>query len=262
MTRDIKQAADLKDRLAACGATVYEFPLLEIRQPESTTRLDEAISSLDKYDWIVFASTNAVDFFLERMRELSVSLERLRCCSLAAVGSKTAEQLFRQSIKVDFSPEQFSGESFVKEFCVRFEPRGEKFLWPRTNIGKLNIKELLEARGAHVDDVVAYETHLPVQSQARAGELIQLIESGKLQMITLTSGQAAKNLHYLIDKASDCGQAHASSKHPLRAAAIATIGEETSKSVADLFDCELVQSEASTMAHLVACICNHFKRKL
>jgi len=261
VTRDARQAADLSERLKTLGAAVFEFPVIEITQPGSQKDLDAAIRSISNYDWIVFASTNAVDFFLERMASLAVPLTQLASCRLAAVGPATAAQLARHDLKVAFSPEEFSGEAFAREFREKHKPEKQRFLWPRTNVGKLVIKEKLEECGATVDAVTAYETKLPKNAEARAAELLQLIESGKLQIITLTSSQAARNLRHLLTLGDDTMQ-DIGEKFILKAQAlaIATIGAETAKTASALFDCPIIQSKTSTIPDLVSRIASYFRR--
>ena len=255
VTRDAKQAPDLSNRLTAQGATVYEFPLLEIRHPADLTDLDRAIHALADYDWIVFASTNAVDFFFQRLTQLQVSPEQLRQCSLAAVGEKTAAQIKANGFHTAFAPQEFSGESFAKEFCSRFDASGAKFLWPRTNVGKLVIKEKLEEHGALVDAVVTYETHLPAEAIKNFGDLETLIKAGKIQMITLTSGQAAKHLHQLLESsASFSGATGAGSTSKAYPLTLATIGTETAKIAGSLFQWNIISSEAATIPDLARTI--------
>ncbi len=261
VTRDVRQAADLSERLKSLGAIVFEFPLIEITQPSSQKELDAAIHSISNYDWIIFASTNAVDFCLERMASLAVPLTQLSNCRLAAVGSTTAAQLAQHGLKVTFTPEEFSGEAFVREFREKYNPENQRFLWPRTNIGKLLIKEKLEECGATVDAVTAYETQLPRDAAARAGELIQLIEGGKVQIITLTSSQAARNLRNLLGR-GDCRLQDIGEKFILsgRDLAIATIGAETAKTASAFFGCPIVPSKMSTIADLVSCIASYVEQ--
>ena len=67
VTRAAGQAAELTTLLETYGATVIVCPTIEIREPESFERLDEALDHLYGYDWLIFTSTNGVDFFLQRL---------------------------------------------------------------------------------------------------------------------------------------------------------------------------------------------------
>jgi uroporphyrinogen III methyltransferase/synthase len=265
VTRDVRQASDLTAHLKALGADVFEYPVIEIAKPFSTEPLDRSISMLESYDWIVFASTNSVDFFTDRMQTLNIRHNALGKTSVAAIGAKTADRARLLGLKVDFHPQNprnFSATDFVREFCKAFEPAQKKILWPRTNVGELNIKELLEERGASVDAVIAYETVLPAQTMQRRAELKLLIESGKVKVITLTSSQSARNLHHLLQPSQGSGvpSAPAPSKLSLPGISIAAIGAQTRETVEQLFDCKCFQSESATIEGLVTAVIKHSQK--
>jgi uroporphyrinogen-III synthase len=249
VTRDERQAPELSERLKALGASVVEFPLLEIRQTGDLTAVDRALAELDTYDWVIFASANAADYFLRRMQELRISPEQLKTPRLAAVGEKTKTHLEQLGFEVAFAPTKFSGEHFAAEFCQAHNSRGLKILWPRANVGKLTIKEKLEGLGAQVDAVVIYETHLPAAANSRIQELVELIRVGKVAIVTLTSGQAARNLHQLLETANSLECLHSTDF-----CGLAVIGTETAQVAANLFGCKIVASKTATIPELVRAI--------
>src|SRR5919206_4793783 len=67
ITRALAQSAEFAAELESYGARVVACPTIEIVAPESFAPLDEAIEHLYGYDWIVFTSTNGVDFFMRRL---------------------------------------------------------------------------------------------------------------------------------------------------------------------------------------------------
>jgi uroporphyrinogen III methyltransferase/synthase len=260
VTRYVRQSKALAQKLEALGATVFKFPLIELRAPDSWAEVDQALLSLERYDWIVFASTNAVDFFLQRLTELNLPVALLKTISLAAIGTGTADSLNRYSLDVAFSPKQFSARHFVKEFCLKYDVKNLNFLWPKTNIGNNFLKESLEAAGASVEAIVTYETHLPSESLDRVHELKHLIESGQVQIISLTSSQAARNLKSLLHPDKQIGENESvtnNSKLSLPGVVIATIGAETKQTADSLFDCEIIQSSSFTIPGLVECIAKY-----
>src|SRR5688500_15632032 len=68
ITRARAQADEFVSELERFGARVIACPTIEIDEPESFERLDEAISHLYGYDWLVFTSVNGVDHFLRRFK--------------------------------------------------------------------------------------------------------------------------------------------------------------------------------------------------
>ncbi len=62
----------------------------------------------DRFDWIVFTSKRAVDFFFQRVDTCFVCDKKI-----AAVGEKTAERLKERGFRVDYVPDEYYGESVL-----------------------------------------------------------------------------------------------------------------------------------------------------
>ena len=63
--------------LEGYGAKVIVCPTIEIRELENYDRLDEALDHLYGYDWLIFTSTNGVEFFLKRLLARGLKIEDL-----------------------------------------------------------------------------------------------------------------------------------------------------------------------------------------
>ena len=61
ITRPRAQADDFAERLREAGFEPIYFPVIEIRPIENNIELEKAIKNIEKYDWVVFTSANAVD---------------------------------------------------------------------------------------------------------------------------------------------------------------------------------------------------------
>ena len=57
------------------GAEVIVCPTIEIVEPESYERLDEAIDHLYGYDWLIFTSANAIEYFLRRLKTRGINID-------------------------------------------------------------------------------------------------------------------------------------------------------------------------------------------
>ena len=93
VTRPRDQAHILSDKLRALGALTFELPTIEIAPPQSHTQLDNAIHNLKAYDWIIFTSVHGVQFFIDRLASLNVTLAKDDHVKIAAVGPATAAAL-------------------------------------------------------------------------------------------------------------------------------------------------------------------------
>ncbi|MEZ4545421.1 MAG: uroporphyrinogen-III synthase [Cyanobacteriota/Melainabacteria group bacterium] len=72
ITRATSQADSFKLALEAAGARPILIPVIEIKEPSSWEPFDKALAQLSEYDWVIFASTNAVRSFIERMDKTKV----------------------------------------------------------------------------------------------------------------------------------------------------------------------------------------------
>ncbi|MHB8113523.1 MAG: uroporphyrinogen-III synthase, partial [Bellilinea sp.] len=70
VTRPRAQAAALIDRLTALGAEPVVFPTIEISALEETSLIDQAITNLGAYQWVIFTSVNGVSAFWQRLTAL------------------------------------------------------------------------------------------------------------------------------------------------------------------------------------------------
>ena len=70
ITRPEHQSDDLAARLQNLGANVLRQPAIEIGPPTDWTPVDRAIERLPEFDWLVFSSSNGVEYFLGRLLAL------------------------------------------------------------------------------------------------------------------------------------------------------------------------------------------------
>jgi uroporphyrinogen III methyltransferase/synthase len=153
VTRTRAQASQLRAALEALGASVLEAPVLEIRfaAPDLTT--DDRAAA--RWDWVVFASQNAVTGLFRALRAAGRDVRTLGATKLAAVGDATAEALDAHGLLADFVPSQADAEHLAAEL-----PRvdGARVLIPSGSLSDQRLGDGLRARGAHVERVQVYET--------------------------------------------------------------------------------------------------------
>ncbi len=189
VTRARAQAAAFSDRLAAYGAEVLAFPTIEIVGPESWEPVDEAISDLSSYDWVVFSSVNAVEAFFGRMAERGVDSRALTGCRIAAVGPATASACEDHGITADYVPDRYVAEGLIEGFLERGVGEGTRFLLPRALKAREVLPETLRERGATVDVAVVYRTVAGKGDSA----VMERIAAGGVDAITFTSSSTVSN---------------------------------------------------------------------
>lgn len=199
VTRAEEQADSFADLLQERGATTIERALLAVGPASDYSELDKAINQLAQYQWIIFASQNAVKFTLQRLKALGLPAQALSQCQLASIGPATSNCLAEEGLSVAFQPTAYVAETLVAEFQQQVNLAGQRLLWPKTNIGRLLIADGLRAAGAQVDTAIAYESGLPTNKEHLGRELVALLRDQAIDIVTLASAQTARNLGQLLD---------------------------------------------------------------
>ena len=193
VTRTPSQAGALSDLLSREGARPLEVPTIDIQPLEDYGELDAAVMALPQYDWVVFTSVNPVEAIFERLASMGQDARAFYSTRAAAIGPATRDALQARGIIADFVPEQSVSESVAEGLKPRIAP-GERVLLPRSNIGRESVQQVLEAHGATVDTVTAYNTVTPKDSGKRLAETL----SGGIDIATFTSSSTVKNLASLL----------------------------------------------------------------
>ncbi len=226
ITRAASQAGEFVEALESYGAKVLSCPTIEIKELESYERLDEAIDHLYGYDWLIFTSTNAVEFFLNRLNQQNGNVSDLDALSVCAIGEGTADRLRDAHVHVDLVPGQSNAEGVFAalcEFASGIENlQGLNFLLPRAAVGRDHLPKALEDVGARVDLVPTYRTVLP-EDLDRGRWSAMLAGSG--DCIAFTSSSTVRNCALLFDT-QDLGTV-------LKDLTIACIGDVTAATAAE-----------------------------
>jgi uroporphyrinogen III methyltransferase/synthase len=247
ITRARAQAAEFASALEAYGARVVSCPTIEIAPLESYAELDEAIENIFGYDWLVFTSANAVEYFMRRLNASGkdvAELDELRVC---AVGDATAERLADARVHVDLVPQKFQAEGVFAAFenflGGREQIAGLNFLLPRAAAARDFLPRALEVAGARADCVTAYRTVRP-ETTGRA-RVEALLVGGGVDCVTFTSSSTVHNFAQLFDTRD--------LRPLLSGVRVACIGEVTSQTAAEYgLPTDVLPAEATTRALALA----------
>ncbi|SMC35713.1 uroporphyrinogen III methyltransferase / synthase [Desulfocicer vacuolatum DSM 3385] len=194
VTRARAQASGLVDKLRHLGAHCIEIPTIKVVPPRDNTPLEDAVSSLEKYEWIIFTSVNGVKHFFNTLFAKGLDVRVLGRHKFACIGPVTRDELGKFGIVSDVLPKTYRAESVVEAFKDA-EINGKKILLPRAMEARTILPEELRNMGAHVHEVTAYETQ---QVSTAKEELMALLRNGEIDMVTFTSSSTVKNFMALI----------------------------------------------------------------
>jgi len=251
ITRARPQADEFVAELERYGARVIVCPTIEIADPESFERLDEALNHLYGYDWLVFTSVNGVDHFLRRLQATGHALSEIDEVKVCAIGEATAERLTDAHIHVDVIPREFKAEgvfdALVDFVGERAALRGLNFLIPRAAVARDFLPRALEEAGARVDLVAAYRTVLPGDTDR--GRITAMLAAGT-DCIAFTSSSTVRNLAQLLDN-QDLSST-------LKGVAVACIGDVTAQTAVEHGLQVDIQPEQFTIPALARAIAEYF----
>lgn len=196
VTRSREQASVLSEKIEALGGEAWEFPTIDIKEPEDFSAMDQAIQNLENYQWIIFTSVNGVKYFFARLNSLNTDIRKMTGVKLCAIGPKTKEELENRGMQVTYIPSEYQAEAIVEGLQSQLN-RGDKILLPRADIARKVLPEELVKLGCLVDDVVAYHT---VRGTGNIELLVDLFEQDMIHGITFTSSSTVHNLVELIGK--------------------------------------------------------------
>ena len=196
VTRTREQASQLSTRLLERGAEVLEIPTIRIMPPKNQDGILEALSGLNAYDWIVFTSPNGVSSFFDFFFKKFQDMRDIGGVRIAAVGPATAAKLLQLHLQVDLMPREYLASRIVDALSEYESIENLRILLLRAEVANPELPQLLEYKGAIVDDIACYQT-VP-ETEDLTGAAAELLESGA-DWITFTSSSTVENFHARFD---------------------------------------------------------------
>jgi len=194
VTRPQHQAGEMLRRLEELGAIPYLLPAVEVHDPKDWRPVDEAISRLHDFSWLVFTSSNGVQKFFVRLLGLGHDLRNLAGVKIAVIGPGTADALRRFHLQPDLVPETFHSEALAAMLCER--AAGQRILLVRADRGRDVLRQEL-SKTCEVEQVAVYSQADAVEPDSR---ILRSLSRGEIRYITFTSSNIARaTLRHLDD---------------------------------------------------------------
>ena len=208
--------------------------------------LEQAIQRLHQFDWILFTSTNGVDYFAEKLKQMGKSFSEVHA-KFGAVGPKTAEAIAGWGKATEIVADDYQASGFLQVLKDKLAP-GESVLLPRGNMAKADLPAGLSAMGMHVTEVIAYEN---IISPEGSDEVLAKLQKGQLDVITFTSSSTVLNFCKLMNEQpiSDL----------LRGVKVACIGPVTANTAKELGIHVDTVAHEYTIDGLIEAICSYYE---
>ena len=247
VTRSRTQASRMCELLEDAGAMAVELPAIAIAPPDDFGPLDDAVSRLSTFGWVIFASVNAVESVFDRLDALGRDARAFGAARVGAIGPATAAELQRRGIRPDFTPSRSVSSAALEELAAH-DWTGVPVLLPAADIGRDELAEGLSRLGARVERVTAYRTVTPPDAAQRARDAF----AEGIDIVTFTSSSTVRNLLSLLEEDSGPG------KQALSGSLVACIGPVTGVTARELGLRVDIEAEEHTVHGLAGALVRHF----
>ncbi|MCH8298413.1 MAG: uroporphyrinogen-III synthase, partial [Chloroflexi bacterium] len=243
ITRSRSQASRLRALLEQAGANAVELPTIQISPLDDFSELDATLSKLQDFQWVIFASANAVESVFERLEAQGKDARAMAGTTIGAIGPATAQALARRGITADFVPSRPVSEVVLKELSSR-DWKGVSVLLPSADIGRDELEKGLTKMGARVNRLAAYR-NVPVEG---VSDLAKEAFLDGVDVVTFTSSSTVRNLVEMLN----------GDRKALDSSFIACIGPVTSATARELGLRVDLEASEHTVEGLVEALISHF----
>jgi uroporphyrinogen-III synthase len=255
--RFTKEFSTLFERL---GATVYACPLLEERPVENRAELREFVGRVvaGDLDMMVFLTGVGARFLVAEAESSGMKedfLKALGDLTIVVRGPKPVAALRQFGVRIDVIPENPTTEGVI-ETLRHLDLQGKCVGIQLYGTPNPQLVSALDAKGAVVTPVQVYAYGAAADSSA-VNLLISRILDGQIQVVAFTSGPQVR---MLFDFATQLGMADALQDALKNKVTIASVGEVTSRALAELNLTPAVVPAQSKMGPLAQAVADYFQK--
>jgi len=235
ITRPQEQAAAFAAALQAIGAQPVFLPTIAIQPVHDASALDQALTRLDSYDWLIVTSANAANVILERLNAINSPLHwgDGPGVKVAAIGPKTAQKLQAGGIPPNFIPERYIAEAILPGLGDLYD---RWVLIPAADLAHDTLPNAIKLAGGIAHVITAYHT-VPAEPNPKG---MAVLRAG-VDVITFTSGSTVQNFYTMTQN---------SGLNPLKlpdSPKVACIGPKTAQTARELgFTVDLIADPHTT----------------
>jgi len=240
VTRSKEQSVSFVSKLIQSGAHPVNMPLVSYEFNQKELYNKNIINNLRNYEWIFFTSQNAVKFFFEILRANYFDSRALAGIKIAAVGYKTKVELGKYNINPDFVPKKFSFDDLVKELLELENIKDKQILHPTQEES---------AKEPILQNLKTWNIYRAEFTTSLDPNLVNALNNG-IEVITLFSSNTAKHFSQIVSKYN----------LDMSRSKFAVIGDETAKSVVELFGRVDIVANPSTEEGLIYSMEEYFDK--
>jgi len=183
LTREKGPSLLMAHDILALGGEPVIAPVMKIVTSELTPFELKTIKEANRFDWIIFTSSNGVKAFMKHLDILGASISKPK---IAAVGSKTAEVIREYGLTVQTVPKEFTADSLARQL-VQNETEGTSILLALGNLAKNEMEGQLRNAGCLTTRINVYQT---MENKEVKEDLSRLIQEQNIDVVTFASPSA------------------------------------------------------------------------
>ncbi|MDP3732221.1 MAG: uroporphyrinogen-III C-methyltransferase [Candidatus Omnitrophota bacterium] len=162
----------------------FHLPLIKIEPRADYREFDNYLKNIRQFDWIVFTSRYAVQYFFERLNKVGYDSRALKDINIAAIGNSTKNKLLDFGICADLVPKNESSKGLLGAF-KKINIKDKRIFLPRSDIADKGLTRGLKNLWAEIIASVAYRNVMP--------KPLPDLELGSFDEIMFTSPSGVRN---------------------------------------------------------------------
>lgn len=186
VTRPAAQAAELVGLLRERGVRSVAVPTVAIDHSSAAADLDHLLVTLDGADWLVLTSANGAEALAARIAITGRTIPA--GTRVAAVGPATADALRAAGLRVDHVPSEYLTAEIASGLG---DLRDRRVVLARADAATPELRDALFARGARVEEIIAYRT---LEGPAQSRDPLRAALHAEVDGITFTSSSTVRGL--------------------------------------------------------------------
>lgn len=246
-TRPTGASDELSRLLNQNGATLLEFPLIEIKAESLSAEEKQLFSQLEQFHWMILTSPNGVRYFFEFLKDITGNQKLPETLQIAVIGEKTEKTLEKYGYSAAFVNPGSTAEDFAEPFAQHLKTSGvkPKIVLPLGNLARTVIQYHLQ-KFADCTRINIYKTEIP---ESVDKIMAKQIENENYDMLIFTSPSGIQNFLQLFPTFKN------------KNIRMACIGETTARAAREKGFQPLAVAQNSSAAGLVESIVNHYISK-
>jgi uroporphyrinogen-III synthase len=246
ITRAAAQSETLARELAARGAKPLIVPLVAFAEPENFAPLDEALATIQRFDWMILTSAQAVRAVANRWEELKFgSVLSVNALKIACVGPVTAGAARTAGLVVHYVAETHSSAALAEELGEQV--RDKRVFLPRSDRANPDLPTSLQRHGALVTEVIAYRTLKPSEQDEQS---LRQVAAGAADAILFFSPSAVHHFAELFGAEQ--------LRNLQDALALTAVGPVTANALREIHVQHLLQAKDTTASSVIEVLEEHF----